>query len=67
MSTALEALAGAASGMRVAAVSCITNLAAGITGEELNHAEVVEAGAQAASDFRRLLEASVPGLESRLS
>lgn len=66
MSTALEALAGAASGMRVAAVSCITNLAAGITGEALNHAEVVEAGAQAAADFRRLLEASVPGLEARL-
>ena len=66
MSTALEALAGSAAGMRVAAVSCITNLAAGITGEQLNHAEVVEAGAQAAADFRRLLEASVPLLEQRL-
>lgn len=66
MSTALEALAGAASGLRVAAVSCITNLAAGITGAELNHAEVVEAGARAAEDFRRLLEASVPLLEQRL-
>jgi len=66
MSTALEAMAGSAAGMRVAAVSCITNLAAGITGEKLNHEEVVAAGAQAADDFQRLLEASVPLLDRQL-
>lgn len=67
MSTALEALAASSAGMRVAAVSCITNLAAGITGDELNHDEVVEAGAQAAADFARLLEAAVPRIAERLA
>ena len=62
MSTALEALAAAAAGARVAAISCITNLAAGITGEQLNHDEVVEAGARAAADFARVLVAATPRL-----
>jgi purine-nucleoside phosphorylase len=61
MSTVQEALAAHASGARVAAVSCITNLAAGITGEKLDHAEVVEAGRQAAASFQALLVAATPG------
>lgn len=60
MSTVQEALAAHAAGARVAAVSCITNLAAGITGEKLDHGEVVEAGRQAASSFQALLEAATP-------
>lgn len=60
MSTVQEALAAHAEGARVAAVSCITNLAAGITGEKLNHDEVVAAGRQAASSFQALLEAATP-------
>jgi purine-nucleoside phosphorylase len=60
MSTVCEALAGAAAGLRVCAVSCITNLAAGISAGPLSHDEVVETGLRAAGDFRALLEAAVP-------
>jgi phosphomannomutase len=46
MSTALEAIAARAEGMEVLAVSLVTNLAAGMTGQPLDHAEVLEAGAR---------------------
>jgi purine-nucleoside phosphorylase len=42
MSTVPEAVAARQCGLRVAAVSCITNLAAGIGGDKLSHAEVLE-------------------------
>jgi purine-nucleoside phosphorylase len=42
MSTVPEAIVARQCGMRVAAVSCITNLAAGISKENLSHAEVLE-------------------------
>ena len=42
MSTVPEAIAARQCGVRVAAVSCITNLAAGIGKEKLSHAEVLE-------------------------
>jgi purine-nucleoside phosphorylase len=42
MSTVPEAIAARQCGLRVAAVSCITNLAAGISKEKLSHAEVLE-------------------------
>ncbi len=42
MSTVPEAIVARQCGMRVAAVSCITNLAAGITPEKLSHAEVLD-------------------------
>ena len=42
MSTVPEAIAARQCGLRVAAVSCITNLAAGIGKEKLSHAEVLE-------------------------
>jgi purine nucleoside phosphorylase len=41
MSTVPEAIAARQCGLNVAAVSCITNLAAGIGGEKLSHAEVL--------------------------
>lgn len=62
MSTVLEACAGAANGLRVGAVSCITNPAAGIAVAPLDHDEVVEAGRQIAGDFARLLGAAIPAL-----
>jgi purine-nucleoside phosphorylase len=49
MSTALEAVAARAEGMEVLAVSLVTNLAAGMTGEPLDHAEVLAAGAASAT------------------
>ena len=48
MSTALEAIAARAEGVEVLAVSLVTNLAAGITGSPLDHAEVLAAGAASA-------------------
>ncbi len=57
MSTALEAIAARAAGMEVLAVSLVTNAAAGITGEPLDHSDVLAAGAAAAERVGRLLAA----------
>jgi len=62
MSTVCEAQAGHAAGMRVAAISCISNAGAGLVPGALNHAEVVEAGRVMADSFGRLLEASAARL-----
>jgi len=67
MSTVCEAQAARAAGMRVAAISCITNLAAGLSPGPLNHAEVVEVGKQASQRFCDLLEAAVPRLLARVA
>jgi purine-nucleoside phosphorylase len=56
MSTVPEALAARHQGMKVLAISCITNLAAGVSDEEINHEEVMETGAKIADTFRELLE-----------
>ena len=60
MSTTLEAIAARESGMEVLGISLVTNLAAGITGEPLNHEEVLEAGKAAASRMGDLLGKIVP-------
>jgi purine-nucleoside phosphorylase len=62
MSTTLEAIAAREAGMEVLGISLVTNLAAGITGEPLNHEEVLEAGNAAATRMGRLLAAIVPGI-----
>ncbi len=62
MSTVAEARAARAVGLRVAAVSCITNPGAGLSDGPLNHEEVVEAGQRVAGDFSRLLSRAIPGL-----
>lgn len=60
MSTTLEAIAAREAGMEVLGISLVTNLAAGISGEPLNHEEVLEAGKAAASRMGDLLGAVVP-------
>jgi len=62
MSTTLEAIAAREAGMEVLGISLVTNLAAGITGEPLDHAEVLEAGNAAAARMGSLLAAIVPGI-----
>jgi len=47
MSTALEAIAARQAGMEILGISLVSNLAAGISGEKLSHAEVLAAGAAA--------------------
>ena len=59
MSTAAEASAAWVRGVRVGGISLITNPGAGITGEVLSHAEVVEAGRAAAGKICSVLERSV--------
>lgn len=55
MSTVPEAFAAHAAGMRVAAISLITNLGTGIASGPLDHAEVMALGARAGSNLGRLL------------
>ncbi|HEY9291743.1 MAG TPA: purine-nucleoside phosphorylase, partial [Microlunatus sp.] len=55
MSTALEAIAAREAGMEVLGLSLVTNPAAGIAAEPLNHAEVVQAGRDATERLRELL------------
>ncbi len=57
MSTVPECLVARHLGMRVAAISTLTNLAAGMTDEELSHAQSLAVGAEAAKDLGRLLPA----------
>ncbi len=55
MSTVLEAIAARAEGVEVFGLSLVTNIAAGITGEPLDHHEVLAAGAAAAGRMGALL------------
>lgn len=55
MSTVLEAIAAREAGVEVFGLSLVTNLAAGMTGEPLDHAEVLAAGRAAATRMGELL------------
>jgi purine-nucleoside phosphorylase len=62
MSTVLEAIAARAAGAEVFGLSLVTNLAAGITGQPIDHLEVLEAGRNAAADMGALLRELVSRL-----
>ena len=62
MSTVPEVVVARAIKMRVAGVSCITNLASGISPHPLSHAEVIETTALVASRFESLVERFVSAL-----
>ena len=55
MSTAIETIAAREAKLQVLGISLVTNLAAGISPEPLNHQEVLEAGVAAAPRLRTLL------------
>lgn len=55
MSTALEAIAARAEGLEILGISLVTNLAAGLSGEPLNHEEVLAAGQASAARMGELL------------
>lgn len=59
MSTAIEAIAARHCGMEICGVSCISNLAAGISPHPLSHEEVKEAGDKAAPQFTQLVRAAI--------
>lgn len=56
MSTVPEALVAGHCGMRIVGVSCITNHAAGVTDQKLDHAEVVEIANQVHDTFQQLVD-----------
>ena len=55
MSTALEAIAARAAGAEVLGISLVTNLAAGMSGQPLNHEEVLTTGRESAQRMGALL------------
>lgn len=59
MSTVVEAIAANHMGMKICCISCVCNLAAGMTDNPLTHEEVQEAANAAAPKFRRLVSESV--------
>ena len=59
MSTVHETIAARAAGAAVLGISLVTNLAAGMTGQPLNHDEVLEAGRQSATRMGALLAAVI--------
>jgi len=62
MSTAFEVIAARHMGMKVLAISCVTNMAAGILDQPLSHQEVMETGERVKTGFEGLLLAVLPRL-----
>jgi purine-nucleoside phosphorylase len=65
MSTVPEAIVARQMGMEVLGISCITNMAAGLGDEKINHQEVVETGKQVRDVFARLLRRLVVRVSGR--
>jgi purine-nucleoside phosphorylase len=62
MSTVSEAVVGAGLGLEVAALSCVTNAATGLSATPLTHGEVTEVADRVALSIRHLLETALPEL-----
>ena len=62
MSTACEAMAAHHMGMEVCGISCITNLAAGMSSEKLDHKEVQETADRVAKQFKELITGIVTNI-----
>jgi purine-nucleoside phosphorylase len=60
MSTVAEVIAARHMGMKVLAISCVTNMAAGILDQPLSHQEVLETGERVRAVFEALLKAVLP-------
>ena len=65
MSTACEAMAANHMGMRVCGISCISNLAAGISENPLTHAEIQETADRVATLFQQLITASIVNIANQ--
>ena len=62
MSTVPEVIVASHMGVRVAGISCVTNLAAGLSAKALSHQEVTETAERVKNDFIRLLDRVIPRL-----
>ncbi|MFZ0940482.1 MAG: purine-nucleoside phosphorylase [Candidatus Sulfotelmatobacter sp.] len=60
MSTSFEVIAARHMQIKVLAISCVTNMAAGILDQPLSHQEVIETGERVKSSFESLLRAVLP-------
>lgn len=63
MSTACEAVAANHAGMKVAGISCISNMACGITDKPLTHAEVQETADRTAPIFKKLITGAITSIK----
>lgn len=62
MSTVPETIVARHCAMRVLGISCITNMAAGILDQPLNHAEVMETGARVKNTFEKLISGIIQNI-----
>lgn len=62
MSTACEAVAARHMGMEIGGISCITNLAAGLSGKTLDHGEVQETADRVSREFKKLITKIIENL-----
>jgi purine-nucleoside phosphorylase len=67
MSTVPEVLAARHMGIKVLAISCVTNMAAGIADQPINHEEVLETGQKVRGMFESLLRAVLPRMDADLA
>jgi purine-nucleoside phosphorylase len=63
MSTVPEVIVANHMGMKVLGISCVTNMAAGILPQKINHEEVLETGAMVRDTLVKFLKALLPRLE----
>jgi purine-nucleoside phosphorylase len=66
MSTVPEVIAARHMGVEVLAISCVTNMAAGMTGEKITAEEVIETGERVREKFLTLLMAVLPKVDGYL-
>ena len=66
MSTIPEVIAARHMGMKVLAISCVTNMAAGVLDQILSHEEVLETGERVRGEFGGLVRAAIRGMAAQL-